>query len=211
MSAEPELIVPSKPLPAGRVTYEEFLDWLDDETHAEWVDGEIILMSPINLRHDAIVGFLRTLLAFALQVGPYGVVHGEPVQVRLPEWLRRGRSPDVTVVLSRHAARLRPTYVDGPPDLIVEVVSPDSRRRDLVEKLAEYEAAGVAEYWAIDEPRQDARFYVTGPDGKYELAQSGASGIFHSRVVPSMRINAAWLWQDPLPNYRDVLRELGLL
>lgn len=209
MGTEADLIIPSKPLPPGKVTYEEFLDWLDDETHAEWVDGEIVLMSPVQLRHDAIVFFLRALLTFLLE--DRAAVHGEPVQVRLPERLRRGRSPDIVVVLNEHADRLRPTYIDGTPDLIVEVVSPESQRRDTVEKLAEYEAAGVPEYWTVDFLRREARFHVLGVHGKYELVQSGPAGTFQSHLVPELRVDAEWLWRDPPPRVRDILGGLGLL
>jgi Uma2 family endonuclease len=47
-----------RPLPAGPVSFEEFHDWLDGNTRAEWVDGEIILMSPSNNEHQFVLGFL---------------------------------------------------------------------------------------------------------------------------------------------------------
>lgn len=211
VSIETGEVLPHPPLPKGKVTYEQFLDWLDDNTHAEWVDGEIVLMSPVEERHDAIVGFLRALIRHLLEHDDLGRELSEPFQVRLPEPLRRGRSPDIIVVLNEHDDRLRRTYVDGAPDLIVEVISRESRRRDQVEKLAEYEAAGVAEYWAVDFLRTDARFYLLGPDGKYQLVLSGAEGVFQSRVLPRLRLPLEWLWRDRPPKVMDALRELGLL
>ena len=50
MTAAPPLLANGRPVPAERMTYEQFLEWLDDETHAEWVDGRVVPMSPITMR-----------------------------------------------------------------------------------------------------------------------------------------------------------------
>jgi hypothetical protein len=68
--------------------------------------------------------------------------------------LGNGREPDVVVVLPAKAHLVRETFVDGPPDLVVEVVSDDSVERDYETKRAEYAAAGIPEYWIVD-PRSD--------------------------------------------------------
>lgn len=50
--------LPCRPLPEGKITFEQFLDWLDEDTHAEWIDGKVHVMSPVSFQHPQIVGFL---------------------------------------------------------------------------------------------------------------------------------------------------------
>jgi Uma2 family endonuclease len=70
-----------------------------------------------------------------------------------------GREPDVLYLARSHLRRLRKTYLNGPADLVVEVVSPESVKRDREQKFGEYQAAGIPEYWVIDPEAQQADFY----------------------------------------------------
>jgi Uma2 family endonuclease len=104
--------------------------------------------------------------------------------------------------------RLKNTYLDGPADLAVAVVSPESRLRDRGEKLAEYEMGGVREYWIIDPGEQRADFYTLASDGRYERRRADGEGVYRSQVVVGFWLKEAWLWQEPLPKVLEVLREL---
>jgi len=96
--------------------------------------------------------------------------------------------PDVFFLANRHRDWIKDTYVDGPADIAIEVVSPDNEIRNRFVKLAEYQDVGIPEYWLIDEPRRDAHFYVPSNDGKYREAPVGADGIYTSTVVPGLRL-----------------------
>jgi Uma2 family endonuclease len=122
-----------------------------------------------------------------------------------------GREPDVMVITEEHRARIKPTFVEGPADLVVEVVSPESRGRDRGDKYFEYEQAGVREYWLIDPQRRQAEFYHLGDGGVYVQVPPDGGGRFESRVLPGLWVRVEWLWQDPLPRLIDVLREWGLV
>ena len=116
--------------------------------------------------------------------------------------------PDLCFVRTANLARATPTYVDGPADLVVEIVSPDSVTRDQRDKLAEYRAAGVPEYWVINPLRKDVRFYLLGEDGTYHLGAIDANGIYASRALPGFRMRVSWLWQTPLPTLSAALADL---
>lgn len=122
--------------PPGYVTYEAFLDWGDEDTPAEWVDGTIEMTSPASLRHQNIARFMQTMLATFVEVHALGTVIGPPFQMKLP---RSGREPDAIYVAQAHLDRLRPTFLDGPADLVVEIVSPESVERDYETTFGEYE------------------------------------------------------------------------
>ena len=140
-----------------------------------------------------------------------GLVLDAPFLVRLPEHLRRGREPDIIFVRSEQLSRLKETYFDGSPDVIVEILSPESYIRDRKIKYGEYEAAGVREYWLIDPDRRPAEFFRLGTDGRYHPEAPDEQGVFRSEAFPGFWLKGAWLWQDPLPSIILPLRELGVL
>src|SRR4051794_9315190 len=141
------------------VSWEDFLLWLREDIQAEWVDGEIIEMSPTNLEHQDLCGFLQILLRIFVERLRLGRVYQAPFLMRLS--LRpSGREPDLMFIANEHLDRLTPTYLDGAADLVVEIVSPESTVRDRRDKLHEYEAAKIPEYWLLDQPRREAYFYL---------------------------------------------------
>jgi Uma2 family endonuclease len=115
----------------------------------------------------------------------------------------------VLFLASEHQERKRGTYIDGPADLVIEVVSPDSEVRDRREKYLEYEAGGIPEYWLIDDLRHEAYFFILGADGRYQAASIGEDGMYESTVLPGLRVKVDWLWRDPLPTLDEALAELG--
>jgi Uma2 family endonuclease len=195
----------------GRMTFEEFLAWGDEDTWAEWVDGEVVVLTPAAVKHQRIARFLVDLLGNFVLMRQLGEVIPAPFTIKLPAPLKRGREPDIVFISRERLHRLKPTYFDGAPDLVVEITSPESFARDRGEKYVEYEAAGVKEYWLIDPDRQQAEFYRLGEDGRYRLHTAGAGGVYHSEVIPGLRLKTAWLWQDPPPAGVEALREIGAI
>jgi len=121
------------------------------------------------------------------------------------------REPDLLFVTNEHMGRVKGAYLDGPADLVVEIVSPDSIARDRGDKFIEYEAGGVGEYWLTDPLRQQAEFYQLADDGRYRLVPPGSDRIYQSRAVTGFRLRPDWLWAEPLPKVLAVARELGLI
>ena len=195
--------------PARRVTYEEFLAWADEDTRAEWVDGEVIVFMPASALHQRLVSFLDRLLGFYVELLGLGQLFVAPFQMRLAV-RPSGREPDLLFVSREHLDRLTPTYLDGPADLAVEIVSEDSRERDRRDKYQEYEAAGVREYWLLDHETRQAHFLGLGPDGRYQPLPVDAQGVVRSVVLPGFWLRVDWLWQER-PSHLAALRELGLL
>ena len=198
-------------LPGARgMSYAEFLDWCDEDTLAEWVDGEVIMASPASAVHQTLVGFLLSILEIYVEQRELGQVIAAPFQMKTGPELP-GREPDLLFIARENLGRLKGVYLDGPADLAIEVVSPASRLRDRGEKLAEYEMGGVREYWVIDPEEQRADFYVLAADGRYERRRTEEDGIYPSEVITGFRLREAWLWRQPLPKALSTLKELGVV
>ena len=190
------------------MTEEEFEAWCDEDVKAEYVDGEVIVHSPVSTRHSDAVWFIGYLLKTIVQQHDLGRVLGPEVQVRLRPGLRR--VSDLLFVAKARADMIQPTLIEGAPDLIVEIVSPDSVERDWREKYLEYQTAGVGEYWVVDLEYQRMAVYWLDEQGRYQAAPV-EEGVYRSQVLPGFWLQAEWLWQEPLPNELDVAREMGLL
>jgi len=189
------------------MTEEEFEAWCDEDVKAEYVDGEVIVHSPVSTRHSDIVWFIGYLLRTIARQRDLGRVLGPELQVRLRPGLRR--VPDLFFIAKERTDIIRPTLVEGAPDLVVEIVSPDSVERDWREKYLEYQAAGVGEYWVVDLEYQRLAVYRLDEQGRYQAVPAG-EGVYRSQVLPGFWLRAEWLWQEPLPNELDVAREMGL-
>ncbi len=192
---------------AVTMTFERFLRAYDGEW-AEWVDGRVVRMSPVNDEHVTLGLFLSALLQHFVESKGLGQILAEPYVMRTGPGLP-GRSPDILFVAREHEARIRTSFLDGPGDLVVEIISPDSRVRDRRRKFREYEEGGVREYWLPDPGRRQAEFYVRGGDGKFKPSLAGPDGIFRSTVLLGLWLRIDWLWQRP--PLLSVLKEWGLV
>ncbi|HHV54789.1 MAG TPA: Uma2 family endonuclease [Firmicutes bacterium] len=161
--------------PAVRVTFEQFLELAGEPSHSEWVDGEVIILSPSSDLHQEIVELLLFLLKPIVQRHGFGRVHVAPFPMRLPG-LDRAREPDLLFVRQDRLHLLKETHLDGAADLVIEVTSRESFARDRGEKFLEYETAGVSEYWLIDPDRQQVELYRLGPGGRYSPASLTGDG-----------------------------------
>lgn len=206
---------PSPVSPASQIdsslemSFVEFLEWGDRPFFAEWEDGKVLVMSPAFQAHQELSSWLETVLRLFVRTQKLGQVFRAPFTVLLLQ-TQQGREPDILFVRRENLERVHDTYVEGPPDVVVEIVSPESVSRDRGRKFVEYEAEGVPEYWLLDPMRKQAEFYRLGPEGHYRLDIS-PDGTFHSRAIDGFWLQADWLWQEPLPDELEILTILGVL
>ena len=191
-----------------RISFEDYLGSCDG-VRAEWVDGKVEEMSPTSDRHADISDFLITLLRVLVRRTGAGVARSSQVPMRIG---RIARVPDLLFLKAEHAARLTPSHVQGPADLAIEIVSPESRERDRMQKFREYEQGGVKEYWIVDPLRETVDLYRLDENGRYTgVASEGDPPRLTSTVLPGFWIEPGWLWSDPMPDPLDVFGRWGLL
>jgi len=144
------------------LTWQEFLDLPEEYRHADLVNGELFVNSPAP-QHQRIVSRLLTALTnWTDTMGGRGEVTIEPaVQIRHD----RGYMPDIAWWREdKCAPRDRPAGFEGPPDLVVEVLLPSTRRLDTIRKRNDYPAIGVTELWLIDPAEPSAMIIRAQPD-----------------------------------------------
>ncbi|MFN8486320.1 MAG: Uma2 family endonuclease [Caldilineaceae bacterium] len=182
------------------MSYEQFLTELDEDVHAEWVNGETIIFMPPNRKHQAVVSFLVALLRTFADFFQLGEVLAAPFEMKVsPD--SNGREPDILFIAKENLGRITEQKLEGPADLLIEVISKESVSRDRSDKFYEYQDAGVREYWLFDpRPRRKrADFWVLDANGLYRPVPLD-KGIYHSTILPNFWLNTQWLWQDELPD-----------
>ena len=190
------------------ISYEEFLVSVDEGTHAEWVDGEVVRMTPPTEEHARITLYLSHVLSgYNKRKGLGGRVYHAPFHMKLAA---SAREPDVVFVAREKIGQLGQLGLQGPADLAVEVVSPESRARDRREKFREYEQAGVREYWLVDPTTRSVEVYRLSEAGVYVPVPLGDPPRITSEVIPGLWIEVAWLWAND-PDEWAAYEEWGLI
>ncbi len=190
-------------------TFEEWLAWaMCQEEQTELEDGKVIFVHrnphgeymPVKLVHQSLIQLLYEILRWWLRrENSTGVLFTSSVSMKTTQRPRYGREPDLLYVAPENLDRLKDTCVEGPADLCVEIVSPESIERDRDVKFLEYQAAGVREYWIIDPEARSAQFWRLDDTGFYRRVPLDSEGIYHCEVIPRLTLRSAWLWEEPLP------------
>ena len=143
------------------LTAEQFLD-LGDIGPAELIDGEVIKMSPAGLRHGLIAMALGALVREHVAAQRLGAVFAAETGFKLAP--RRVRAPDVAFVSAqRLGEQMTEQFIDGAPDLAVEVVSPSDVRPAVMQKVQEWLDNGARAVWVVDPDNRMIVLYH--PDG----------------------------------------------
>jgi Uma2 family endonuclease len=175
------------------MTYDEFLAWADEDTRAEWVNGEVVFTGQVSKLHQEVGAFLFPLIKLFVEFYQLGIVFYESFQMKTGAGMP-GRLPDIHFVAKENFSRIKENYVEGPADLVIEIISTESRSRDRGDKFYEYEQGGVREHWLLDPLRKQAEFYQLGEDGIFRLISPDNEGKYHSTTLPGLWIAVNWLW-----------------
>ena len=134
--------------PKVRYTYEDYCQLPDDRRY-ELIDGEFYEMAPSpSSIHQRTLLKLARLMADFVESRLLGVVYIAPLDVILSE--NDTMQPDILFVSAGREGIITQRACEGPPDLVVEVLSPSTSRRDLGIKRRRYARFGVREYWLVD-------------------------------------------------------------
>ena len=182
---------------------EKFYADITPEHKWEFIQGEIIMHSPALNRHLTASQHTYDLLSAFVRVHQLGLVRHEKAMTSFP---RNDYEPDVIFFGPAKAASIAPDTLKFPiPDLIVEVLSPSTAKRDRGIKFQDYALHGVAEYWIIDPVAATVELYRLAGNAYPPVAAQG-DGVLASDVVPGFEIPVRAIF-DEAENAR-VMREI---
>ena len=183
--------------PGVKLTYDDFVLFPDDGQRHELIDGEHHVTPSPNKTHQQILGDLHGPLWAFLQAHPIGRVFLGPFDVVFSHY--DVVEPDLLYMSNETAGRvLTLHHVRGTPDLVVEIGSPGTRKRDETIKRTLCERSGVVEYWFIDPDGGVVRIY-RNEGGKFQpaLQLSLESGdMLTSRLLPGFELALARLFRE---------------
>lgn len=176
-----------------RARREEFYSSMSEQQKVEFINGEVVVQSPVRLAHDMVSGRLYKLLSTYVDRHGIGHVGHEKLLVSLT---RNDYEPDVCFFGTSKAETFQPDQMRFPaPDYVAEVLSSSTESLDRGVKWEDYAAHGVEEYWLADPDRCFLEQYVLRGD-QYELQLKSGSGEVRSTAVPGFVIPIASLFES---------------
>jgi Uma2 family endonuclease len=168
----------------GSKTYDDLLAMPDDGNRYELIFGEIVMAAAPKRKHQYALFQLGKLLDAYARDHRLGEVYIAPYDVKLS--VHNVVEPDIVFVRRSRLSILTEDFVDGPPDLVVEVLSPTNRAHDLVKKATLYADFGIPEYWIVDPVTDSVTVHVL--DAGHYQAVSHRPGVATSTVLPGLEI-----------------------
>jgi Uma2 family endonuclease len=175
------------------LTYDDLCQTPDDGKRYEIIGGELIVAPAPNVSHQDVVSYLHGSIWRYLQQlpQPLGKIYTGPLDVRLsPHDIVE---PDLLFIRQDRLDILDSgSYAMGPPDLVVEVISPSSRKTDPGAKLRLYARSGIPEYWLVDPATRKFQLFVLR-EGRYEESPP-EDGLLRSEVITGLALDPAALF-----------------
>jgi Uma2 family endonuclease len=174
---------------------DQFRDEIEPHEKGEFINGEKIRHSPARHVHNHVSSLIVRILATYVSSKSNGVVVYEKA---LCGFSRNDYEPDIAWFGPGKTVALKPeTVIYLIPDLIIEILSPATEKRDRGVKLADYAAHGVAEYWIVDADKRTLEQYLIAKDvGCYHLAEKLGHGDITPFSFPSLAIPLVALFED---------------
>ncbi|MFN0238901.1 MAG: Uma2 family endonuclease [Aquificaceae bacterium] len=145
------------------------------------IEGELIMSPAPGFEHFGSSFNLVLKLADLVYRAGKGRVIYAPVDLYLDE--ENAYQPDIMVVLKGSRARITSKGVHGPPDVVVEILSPSTAYYDLTQKKDVYERSGVREYWIVDPLRKSLEVYLNTEKGFELISRAKGKGTVRSEVL----------------------------
>lgn len=171
------------------LTSEDLWKMVANGSRYELSKGELVPMSPVGVRHGAVVSNLNRMLGDYVKQKGLGLV-GPEIGFRLERNPDTLRAPDVAFISRKRYEEkgIPDKFADFPPDLAVEVLSPEDTVSEILRKVEEYLAAGVPLVWIVDPATQTVTVYRSLQDVKVLTADQELDA---SPVLPDFRVTIA--------------------
>jgi len=176
--------------PRLKLGYAEYVLFPDDGKRHEIIDGDHYMNPAPSTYHQTVSKRLQYFLYTRIELAGHGLAFNAPIDVQLgPHDIVQ---PDLVVLLKDTKARITPAKIIGPPDLIVEILSPSTTENDMSLKRRLYERCGVREYWIVD-PEANQVTQLRLEQGVY-AEQPPVESVLRLVVLPALEISLDQVW-----------------
>lgn len=163
-----------------------FYNQITEQEKAEFINGEVIIHSPVMKRHHDVGYTLSRIMEEFIIQNDLGFMGFEKIMIALT---RNDYEPDICYFKPEKAKKFKSDQVLFPaPDLIVEILSKSTAKNDRGIKFQDYELHGVSEYWIIDSKNKSLEQYCLSSNKKYKLNLKAKSGEIESQAIKGFRI-----------------------
>ncbi|HKH43915.1 MAG TPA: Uma2 family endonuclease [Thermoanaerobaculia bacterium] len=182
--------------PARRkLTYDDYVLIPEDGQRHEILDGEHYVSPAPTPHHQGVSGALYARLWLFARQHDLGRVYSAPLDILFS--IHDVAQPDLVFISNERARIIGDKNVQGTPDLVVEILSPSTRRRDEGIKRDLYERSGVREYWLIDPERQEVRVFRRDSSGFKPAAELSATAgdVLSTPLLPGLEIRVLEIFE----------------
>lgn len=170
------------------LTYEEYLALPEMKARYSIVDGELLMAAAPTPDHQTVVQETFVKLDAFVREHRLGRVFLAPLDVVIRRDPLRTRQPDVMFISNARRYIIGLQVIEGGPDLVVEVLSPANTRRELEEKLRDYQAIGVREAWIIGPQGRTVEVLQLSPESSERSGLYGLGDAIVSQVLPKFHL-----------------------
>ena len=184
------------PLPRSvRFTYEDYLLFPDNGKRHEIIDGDHFMTPAPNIKHQRVSGNLFNALTNFLKARKSGEAFAAPCDVMLSD--EDIVEPDLLFISAARAAIITEQNIQGPPDLVVEILSAGTRKTDEIVKRKLYERYGVREYWIVDPELETVKIYRLTDQGYVRPAELSreAHETLSTPLLPDFQLPLAEIFE----------------
>lgn len=180
------------PATSTKLTYEDYCLLPDDGRRHEIIDGEHYVNPAPNTKHQRIGKKLVIALTIYAESRGIGEVFWAPYDVVLSSF--NVVEPDIIFVSAARKQIITETNIKGAPDLVIEILSPSTRKYDESVKLKLYDAMGITEYWIVDPDRESVSIYRRTSSG---FALASAAGDLTTPLIPGFSLPVRAIFELP--------------
>jgi Uma2 family endonuclease len=179
---------------AERITYEAYKQLPDDGRRYEVIEGELFVTPSPTWKHQRACYWITQILGGWIESRGLGRLQFAPLDVILAD--DTIVQPDLVFIRRERLAGIVGDYVHGPPDLVIEILSPKTATRDRKTKRQAYARHGIPEYWMVDTEARSASVMVLEAGHYVELGSVTGDRVIPSRVLEGVPAKASDIFQD---------------
>ena len=176
-----------------KLNYDDYLNFLNDGKRHEIIEGEHYMTPAPQTRHQIVSRNIESILAGYIETNSWGQILYAPVDVLLSDTTIV--QPDILFIRKDREHIIKKNFIEGPPDLIIEILSPGNERMDRFTKMKHYALFAVPEYWIIDYEARILEQYKL--KGQIFQRKGVFSESFSSSLFPNLKIELSQIFKGP--------------